>query len=125
MANDVQTSWARHLGASAVVSAVGVGWGIYAPMKAVGLLLLLLILGALAGAMARRTGWLAGIIVGLPVGLVHLTFLAIKGEGSFTTVVSMADYWRVLVPAAVCGSGVAILGAIAGAFLFNQVFRKT
>jgi len=88
-----------------------------------GLLVALFFTGAVAGALSTRQSWLSGIIVGLPLALEQLTRHTLHEFGTVRVALAHVDYWRLVLPVALVATGVAILGALSGAWLLGQFFR--
>jgi uncharacterized membrane protein len=113
----MKKSWIRTIGISVGVSAAGFLFSLLWPAGAVSLLLALFILGAVAGFWAAHQGWLCGTLVGLPVVLFHMTRLAAREHEGLVQALAQPDYWRVLMPACVVSTGMAIMGGLLGAWI--------
>jgi hypothetical protein len=116
-------SWTWIAGVSAVLSALSLLAGTFVLLPPLGLLAAFLLVGALGGALSTRQAWLSGIIIGFPLGLQQLTRYALQELGSLSATLAQPDYWRLVVPASAVATGVAILGAMTGAWLGGALFR--
>ncbi len=112
-----KTSWSWIALVSFAVSGLALALSLLWQVRALGLLLWLFLFGAVAGWLSQRHGWLSGIIVGLPLALFQLTRLALPDYGSALSFMAQPDYWRLLVPASVVSTGMAIMGGIVGAWV--------
>lgn len=112
-----KASWSWIALVSFAVSAAALLLSLLWQARALGLLLWLFLFGAAAGWLSQRHGWLSGIIVGLPLALFQLTRLAVADHGSYLSLMTQPDYWRILVPASVVSTGMAIMGGIVGAWV--------
>jgi hypothetical protein len=110
-------SWNRIILCSLAVSAAGFVASFFWQAHAIGLLAALFFFGAVAGWLAQGHGWLCGLIVGLPLSLTQMTRLALQSQGSLPDVLWQPDYWRLLVPACVISTGMAVMGGIVGVWM--------
>lgn len=83
----------------------------------------LFLAGAGAGAISSRQAWLSGIIVGLPLALQQLTRHSLLEFGTVSVAMAQPDFWRLVLPVSFVATGVAILGALSGAWLLGSRFR--
>ncbi len=119
VAEKKKTSWLWITLVSLAVSGLALALSLLWQVRALGLLFWLFLFGAAAGWLSQRHGWLSGIIVGLPLALFQLTRLALPDYGSALSFMAQPDYWRLLVPASVVSTGMAIMGGIVGAWVRN------
>jgi hypothetical protein len=119
-----KTNWNRITSASFIVSGVSLLTSIAWHAGAIDLLLGLYFFGALAGWISQRHGWLSGIIVGLPLALFQLTRLAAQEYGSFGSVLATPDFWALILPVSVGATGMAIIGALSGAWLQDMRLQR-
>lgn len=118
-----QRSWGWIVGVSAGVSVCALIAGTYVLVDPLRLLAVFFCVGALAGMLATRQAWLAGIIVGLPLGLQQLTRYSLQEFKTLSEALGRADYWRIVPPVSIVATGVAVLGAMSGAWLLGARFR--
>lgn len=116
-------SWKWIAGISAAVSVLALGVGLFVLLRPLPLMGALFLTGALAGAISTRQAWLSGIIVGLPLALEQLTRSTLEEYGSVAAALAQADYWRLVFPVSLVITGVAILGALSGAWLLGSLFK--
>lgn len=121
----MKSSWTRILLSSVIVSGLALIVGIFWQADALELLIGQFFFGALAGWFARRHGWLSGLIVGLPYGIAQLTHRAAHDYPTVSNLLMDPDYWRLLIPASVVACGMAILGALAGAWMQDMRLQRT
>jgi hypothetical protein len=116
-------SWRWIAGVSFAVSAIALGVGFFVLLPPLRLLAALFVMGGVAGALSTRQAWLSGLIVGLPLALEQLTRHSLLEFGTLAVALAHADYWRVVVPVSFVATGVAILGALSGAWALGARFR--
>lgn len=111
------------VGVSSAVALLSVGVGLFILLPPLRLLAALLVVGAVAGSLSTRQAWLSGAIVGLPFSLQQLTRHSLDEFRTVSAAFGQPDFWRLVVPVSVVATGVAVLGALAGAWLFGERFR--
>jgi hypothetical protein len=97
-----------------VVSAVCVLGSFGVALSPGWLLAALFFFGAVAGFWGARQAWLAGIIVGIPFTVAQITRWS-----ALERAVGTPDYWILVPLVAVPATGMAIVGALTGAWVRN------
>ncbi len=119
----LRRSWKWIAGVSFVVAVLACGVGLFFLLSPLRLLVALFVSGGVAGAVSTRQAWLSGTIVGFPLALEQLTRHALLEFGTVSVALAQPDYWRLTVPVSLVATGVAVLGALSGAWLFGARFR--
>jgi hypothetical protein len=122
--SNTKPTWSKIAGVSAVALVVAMGFSLLWQAWAIDLLFSLYVFGAAAGWFARRQGWLCGIIVGLPVAFFQLSRLASHDHSSLSGLFADPDYWRLVVPASIAATGIAIMGGMTGAWMQDAHFQR-
>jgi len=113
----VKPSLGRIWASSAAFSAVFVIVSLFWQANSISLLGALFLSGFLAGCSAQRHGWLCGLIVGFPLAMVQMSRRALREHHSFLSLLADPDYWRLLIPSAIVGTGFCIMGAMVGVWM--------
>lgn len=116
-------SWTWIAGVSAVIAALCLVGGLFVLVDPLLFMGALFLAGAGAGAISSRQAWLSGIIVGLPLALQQLTRHSLLEFGTVSVAMAQPDFWRLVLPVSFVATGVAILGALSGAWLLGSRFR--
>jgi hypothetical protein len=117
-------SWKWIVGVSSIVSAGALGMGLFILLSPPHLLVALFLAGGVAGAISTRQAWLSGVIVGVPFAWEQLTRHALLEVGSLSAAMGHPDYWPWVAPVSLVAAGVAVLGALSGAWAFGAWFRS-
>jgi hypothetical protein len=119
----LRRSWKWIAGVSSVVAVLSLGAGLFFLLPPLPLLAALFFAGAVAGTLSTRQAWLSGFIVGFPLALEQFTRHALREFGRVSIALAHPDYWRLVVPVSLVATGVAVLGALSGAWVFGARFR--
>jgi hypothetical protein len=117
-------TWGRITLVSLATLVVAMGFSLLWQCWAIDLLLALYVFGAAAGWFARRQGWYCGLIVGLPMAFFQLSRLALHDHADLPALLADPDYWRLVVPASIVATGMAIMGGMSGAFLQDMRLQR-
>lgn len=106
--------WAALSLKGAAVSVAGLTLIYFVALSPGWLLATLFVLGMVAGGWAARQAWLAGLIVGLPMAVAQMTRWSALEHATGSDL-----YWLLVPMAAVPATGIAIAGALTGAWVRN------
>lgn len=123
-----KNSWTWIVLSAAVVALGVLILGAFVLLPPVGIVLALFLFGFLAGAVAGRQAWLAGTLVGGPLVFQQLTrhalasappvaSLADPHAAPLAAVWMSPDFWWIAGPVSFTATGLAVMGALAGAWL--------